>query len=485
MNYYDVIFAQQKAKKDSKYFNEISDAINVLAGTETTYTPSEMAPAIIDAIPTETASGAMITIDDAANYPAESVVTTLEPIQDLHGYDNPWAGGSGKNLLEITAQSSTTYGINSTVSENGEILLNGTSIALYTAIIGTIKAGTYILNGCPLGGSDATFRLDARKVSDGTVVTDAVDYGDGSLEFTTNEPCNVVIRVPNGVTLQNVLFKPMIRLASDTDPTFEPYSNICPITGHTGVELKHSGADTSIYETHSITFPQEQSPVYGCEVDWVNGVLRVTENSRTFDGSDDEAWSLSTNARITIPEMQNGNNLAGISNIFPTGTSRGNIRFGLNNNQIYLVDAVNELGISTVEDLKSFLAKNPLQVVCPLATPIEIPLTPEVITLLKGDNNIWTDSGTSEIDYKVDLQTYIQKLINESSTLNVSPLLGKNVAVLTDSEDGGEIKELTEPSEESKEVDDLTANKEIAEELEKREKVEDIKETEEQKEAEK
>jgi hypothetical protein len=72
-----------------------------------------------------------------------------------------------------------------------------------------------------------------------------------------------------------------------------------------------------------------------------------------------------------------------------------------------------------------------IEVCYELATPIEIPLTPEVITLLKGENNIWTDAGTSEIKYKVDLQSYIQKLINEASakvsTLSMSPLsLDKN-----------------------------------------------------------
>jgi hypothetical protein len=73
--------------------------------------------------------------------------------------------------------------------------------------------------------------------------------------------------------------------AGSTATTYEPYSNICPITGHTGVELTHSGADTSIYETHSVTFPQVQSPVYGGEVDWVNGVLRITKvNIASYNG---------------------------------------------------------------------------------------------------------------------------------------------------------------------------------------------------------
>lgn len=374
MNYYDVIFAQQKAKKDSKYFDEISDAINVLAGTETTYTPSEMAPAIIDAIPTSSASGNPIHITDAANFPAESVVTTLEPVQE----------GSG-------------------------------------------------------------------------------------------------------------------------DPSPE---NVRPITGHTGVELKHSGADTSIYETHSITFPQAQSPVYGCEVDWTEGVLRVTEVSATYDGSADESWSNRTAAGgASLFEIQ-------VSNInIPQSTSQ----IGKCNLFPWLVALVTDktyrlMGVTltvhydgiTLAEWKNMLAETPLQITYPLFTPLEIPLTPEAITLLKGENNVWTDSGTSEISYKVDLHGYIQKLIDEASTqasaLSVSPLsLGRSaVLTSTDGEDGGEIKDVEstdeadeveegsaedkkadEPAEETEEAEDLTVKKEIAEELAETEKVEDIKETEE------
>jgi hypothetical protein len=142
------------------------------------------------------------------------------------------------------------------------------------------------------------------------------------------------------------------------------------------------------------------------------------------------------------------------------------------------------------------------------------PLTSEVITLLKGENNMWTDAGTSEIEYKVDLNSYIQNLIDEASvqasTLSVSPLsLGRSAAVSTDEvgepieeseeaeklpvdevesvDEADEVEdepieddEADEPAKENKEAEDLTAKKEMEEELAETEKVEDIKKTEEQ-----
>ena len=50
------------------------------------------------------------------------------------------------------------------------------------------------------------------------------------------------------------------------------------------------------------------------------------------------------------------------------------------------------------------------QVVCELATPIEITLTPTQIDTLLGTNNIWADCGPVSVDYPADTKLYIQKI---------------------------------------------------------------------------
>ncbi len=623
MNYYDIIFAQQKAKKDSKYFGEISDAINVLAGTETTYTPSEMAPAIIDAIPTETASGNPIHITDAAAYPAESVVTTLEPVQELHGYDKPWPAGGGKNLLPLTIENlkaintSGTWSGNTYVHKNvtfdiqinpsGAVVgvkVNGTAtngmaflILLNSdGIFATLQNGTsYDMNGCPQDGSSSTYciaytnMVNAAKVDAGTGVTI------NSLYDSETYPSQVIrLQVNENIAISNLTFYPMIRLATDADATFEPYSNECPISGHTGVELTRTGKnlldddtvqigiawngnhtsdraryvipcepsttytlsmygtnnlDLIVYgfyadipalagnvafpqtfttntdskyivlglnkaditksdvenlklqlelgstattyepytpEAHSITFPQAQSPVYGCEVDWVNGVLIIKDVKETRIWRDREGTQLTNVIRgvfvlqnLTVPVNERNTekmcNVAPYKAVYSEDTVHFYVQTDANNRE---ARAYVFLPTNTDENTE-------IEICYPLATPLEIPLTPEVITLLKGENNVWTDAGTSEIEYKVDLQSYIQKLIEESSAsasaLSVSPLsLGKSaVLTSTDGDEADEIKEVDEPAEESKEAEDLTAKKEIAKEPAETEKVEDVKETEE------
>lgn len=53
-----------------------------------------------------------------------------------------------------------------------------------------------------------------------------------------------------------------------------------------------------------------------------------------------------------------------------------------------------------------------VQFVCELATAQTYQLTPTEITLLKGQNNVWTDCGSVEVTYKADVGLYIDKKLN-------------------------------------------------------------------------
>lgn len=184
----------------------------------------------------KTVTGNPIFITDAADAPIVSGTVVFEPVQDLHGYDKPWAGGAGKNKYKVDTQTSTANGITYTVNSDGTITASGTATAVSQKILGntTLPAGTYILNGCPSGGSATTYDL---RVDNETIET---GYG---VEFTLSSETSVdvVITVRRGQTVNGVVFKPMIRLATETDPTFEPYENICPIEGYTECELEVTG----------------------------------------------------------------------------------------------------------------------------------------------------------------------------------------------------------------------------------------------------
>ena len=87
-----------------------------------------------------------------------------------------------------------------------------------------------IMSGCPVGGSSSTYLLSGYRLgsidgSSGSVI----DVGSGvKFDFLNNGSGTrgtITITVLNGVTIPSVVsFFPMIRLSSDTDPTFAPYA---------------------------------------------------------------------------------------------------------------------------------------------------------------------------------------------------------------------------------------------------------------------
>lgn len=169
----------------------------------------------------------------------ESTDTTLEnskdgvlKIKEIYG-NTKQDTTSGKNLLDCSGLSATTTnGITFTpvYDENGlleYINVNGTNDSAETSVLAipiTLNASTdYILNGCPSGGSASKYRLYIANTTDSTA---GIDYGSGAT-FNTGEVTSwtVRLRIESGVTVSNLKFYPMIRLATITDGTYEPFTN--------------------------------------------------------------------------------------------------------------------------------------------------------------------------------------------------------------------------------------------------------------------
>lgn len=134
---------------------------------------------------------------------------------------------SGKNELDNTATTQTIEGVTYTVNENKSVTVNGTagengSVLILNSndISLDLESGSYILSGSPSGGSTSTYRL---QFYDGSSMI--TDYGSGtSFDFTNSgQDYNVAITVFPNATVNNLTFYPMIRLASITDSTYEPY----------------------------------------------------------------------------------------------------------------------------------------------------------------------------------------------------------------------------------------------------------------------
>ena len=157
-----------------------------------------------------------------------------------------------KNLFEYPYinTTKTENGITFTDNGDGTVTVNGTATAatkfylMNTMKFGEIfnRLGAVILNGCPSSGGD--YRI-ITQTSDGY----KVDSGNGILldKAVTDA---ISIEIKSGVTVSNLVFKPMLRLASDPDDTYAPYAMTNrelteAVSNIPTVSVSHSGTASS------------------------------------------------------------------------------------------------------------------------------------------------------------------------------------------------------------------------------------------------
>lgn len=472
------------------------------------------------ALAEHTVSGDIVSIMSDAARPVKELLVGIAPVQDLHGQDAPYPPGGGKNLLNNTAETTTHNGVTFTVNADGTVYTSGTASG--TAVLKiwqTFSESTsdVIINGCPAGGNYNTgYSIIAAEAS-GVPVSEGIDTGNGMTIAAANVSriAQVQIIARTGTNMNGLVFKPMIRLASVTDSTFAPYSNICPITGWTGVNVERTGVnvwdeewesgryndttgakeanggfirsknfiqckgDTQYYfkntndansyqvlfydeskaflskagsatasrtittpedceymtfwvyrttynndisinypstatayepyrgEEHSISWESEAGTVYG-------GTLNVTTGELVVDRAMVDLGDLTWNAQGSIgrfysqslrTDIKKGSASEGYDNAISSAFAAANVASmaglpdgGLSvdsngNMQLYCSAYAGQSGA----DFRT--AMSGVQLCYELATPATYQLTPEEVTLLLGQNNIWADSGEVTVTY--------------------------------------------------------------------------------------
>lgn len=194
---------------------------------------------------------------------------TMNPIQDLHGYSNPWSGGAGKNLYNADAISELfNAGITATV-RNGTITFNGTATAnaFFTINNTGLSFGKYVFsfnNPIALNGVHVSFKNSENKYFNDS----SADAVNKSVAFT-NEPTNIIIYVTNGTTVTDFVVKPQLETGS-TPTAYAPYSNICPIIGRTEASVTRTVGEDLETKTH-----QYSETIWWATDDFANGGMEA------------------------------------------------------------------------------------------------------------------------------------------------------------------------------------------------------------------
>lgn len=216
---------------------------------------------------TTTVEGNPLNFTTLSAQKSKSTILSLEPIQDLHGFTKPWAGGAGRNLLSMTVDSIKSANTAGTWNGNvysyrgidTEILVDNDNNVLGFKLTGTASPSNSsliylgfdaeITNGAifsSLGqgaGQDSYCYQVRQSENHSQVVTTIYDE---ETTLTRSYKVDINIRIASGYTISNALMVyPMVRATTDTDPTFEPYTNICGLSGRTTLGLL--GYDNNLF----------------------------------------------------------------------------------------------------------------------------------------------------------------------------------------------------------------------------------------------
>lgn len=210
--------------------------------------------------PGGTVSGDIVSFNAPKAAPLKSLRVGIEPVQDLHGYDNPWPAGGGKNKWHLYANGyyNNNGGFSPSSSNGCSDKIPVTAGATY--VFGGVKATTetLVLRGYffdqndSITGSQIVGTVGQKYVSF-TVPVDAVSVAlwfseSGWTDTMTQAECDRL-----GMQME----------AGSSLTSYSPYSNLCPISGWDAVNLWRTGKnlfDMSFLEFNDSTYTHSFYP---------------------------------------------------------------------------------------------------------------------------------------------------------------------------------------------------------------------------------
>lgn len=250
-------------------------------------------------IETLTASGPVATfetnmVDNLVDLKAE-----ITPIQDLHGYDNPWPAGGGKNIACLSADKiDNSQRCNITYVDNNNIVVTATDAfgrAMFVVPCKPDTVYTVSFKGTSTGNYKRIFIAPDNNWSGatayGTLYLSATEELERSLTFTTVSDATYIYVgfYPTATeTSGEMTIKDFMVEKGSAVTSFEPYENICPITGHAEAKIVRTGKNLlspTLYKGLSY------NPTVGTTV-------TLTESPKQLTDNHDGTFSISTTANL-------------------------------------------------------------------------------------------------------------------------------------------------------------------------------------------
>ena len=344
---------------------------------------------VMDMLPQDQVTGAVANFPDGSANPIVEGIFSIVPYQEGTGDPSPSnvrpiSGFTGMNVIR-SGKNLWSYGsVSGTRSKTVNVL---------------IKEGSYTFSSVITSSdTDGSKNLVAFSYEDGTKVNIRLDRN-------TRQSSNVTFTQK----VTSIIFYAAYNNEQAAGDTFS-FEDI-------QLELGSTATDYEAYQgvTKSVTWTDSAGTVYGGYLNLTTGLLTVTRFKETFNGdsitSVSEAGGVKY-ARVLSSYRSNGRNADMLCDSYKpvsTATDLG-IYWIAANQQVVRIYNNNFTDLQTAQTL---LNANPVNYVYILATPITYQLTPQELNTLLGTNNIYCDTGDSDIKYRADIDLYIQKKIAE------------------------------------------------------------------------
>lgn len=356
-----------------------------------------------------------VTYDDYEPYTGGKPSPSPEYPQEIKAVNELSGVMSGKNLLKPHGSYPRTgYGITFNLMNDG-IHVNGkcTASSWYTFIYSdTLQAGTYYINGIK-GASNSRYQVVLYK---NDVIIGYITTNNFKLVLKEKAKIKLSLYVYPGYGTFNDLVLPYMICRNENDLyLYTPYQ---------GQSLLNYTLQNPLYKL---------SDVYDY-IDFNRGKIVRNIGVITFDGSDDENIRLSPPDgsrrvylylfRNSILSIENINpycksNMFKFTNLWIDGVMSHNHLFYVSSTNIYV--SYNE--ITSLNDFKTWLNKNPITVYYQLATPTEEDIPAELLSQLKELQTYVTTTNVMfeasdvypivDLEYIADTKTYIDNKFKE------------------------------------------------------------------------
>lgn len=356
-----------------------------------------------------------VTYDDYEPYTGGKPSPSPEYPQEIKAVNELSGVMSGKNLLKPHGSYPRTgYGITFNLMNDG-IHVNGkcTASSWYTFIYSdTLQAGTYYINGIK-GASNSRYQVVLYK---NDVIIGYITTNNFKLVLKEKAKIKLSLYVYPGYGTFNDLVLPYMICRNENDLyLYTPYQ---------GQSLLNYTLQNPLYKL---------SDVYDY-IDFNRGKIVRNIGVITFDGSDDEDIRLSPPDgsrrvylylfRNSILSIENINpycksNMFKFTNLWIDGVMSHNHLFYVSSTNIYV--SYNE--ITSLNDFKTWLNKNPITVYYQLATPTEEDIPAELLSQLKELQTYVTTTNVMfeasdvypivDLEYIADTKTYIDNKFKE------------------------------------------------------------------------